>query len=137
VIFTKSLRDMFPIAKAILHGALARDESRGAHYKPEFEMPGIDASASPEERRRLANEWCDTFERRNDRFLKTTIAQFDEAGNPTLSFENVDTSLIPPRPRLYGLVGAEVIEEVWKERQAKHAGNGTPAKASPPAMATR
>ena len=35
-----------------------------------------------------------------------------------LTYEEVDTSLIPPRPRLYGLVGAEVIEEVWKERQA-------------------
>ncbi|MEM9657928.1 MAG: succinate dehydrogenase flavoprotein subunit, partial [Planctomycetota bacterium] len=34
VIFLKSLRDMFPIAKAILQGALARDECRGAHYKP-------------------------------------------------------------------------------------------------------
>jgi succinate dehydrogenase / fumarate reductase flavoprotein subunit len=105
---------MFPIAKAILHGALARDESRGAHYKPEFEMPGIDASASPDERRRLAGEWCDLFQKRTDRFLKSTIAEFDDKGDPTLSFEAVDTSLIPPRPRLYGLVGADVIEEVWK-----------------------
>ena len=39
-------------------------------------------------------------------------------GEPQLSYEDVDTSLIPPRPRLYGLVGAEMIEEVWKERQA-------------------
>ena len=64
--------------------------------------------------------------------LKTTIAEFDAAGEPTLSYEDVDTSLIPPRPRLYGLVGAEIIEEVWKERQAKYAGNGavkTPAAA--------
>src|SRR5262249_24830750 len=34
VVFTKSLRDMFPIAKAILRGALQRDECRGAHFKP-------------------------------------------------------------------------------------------------------
>ncbi len=135
VIFTKSLRDMFPIAKAILKGALARDESRGAHYKPEFEMPGIDASASPEERRRLANDWCDAFEHKNDRFLKTTIAEIDASGEPTLSYENVDTSLIPPRPRLYGLVGAEVIEEVWKDRQAKHAGNGASTRSAVPAAA--
>ena len=39
-----------------------------------------------------------------------------------LTYEDVDTSLIPPRPRLYGLVGAEVIEEVWKERQAAKSG---------------
>jgi len=29
--------------------------------------------------------------------------------------------LIPPRPRLYGLVGADVIEQVWKERQSRKA----------------
>jgi succinate dehydrogenase / fumarate reductase flavoprotein subunit len=124
---------MVPIAKAILHGALARDECRGAHYKPEFDMPGLDAAASPEERRRQAEAWCDTFEQRNDKFLKTTVAKFDAAGEPTLSFESVDTTLIPPRPRLYGLVGAEAIEEVWKERAARrHAGNGA---AKTPAMA--
>ena len=36
VVFTRALEDMFPVAKAILQGALARDECRGAHYKPEF-----------------------------------------------------------------------------------------------------
>ena len=35
---------------------------------------------------------------------------------PDITYESVDTSLIKPRPRLYGLVDAEVIEEVWKER---------------------
>ncbi len=35
-----------------------------------------------------------------------------------LSYEEVNTTSIPPRPRLYGLAGAEVIEEVWKERTA-------------------
>ena len=49
------------------------------------------------------------------------VAKFDAAGEPSLSFEDVDTSLIPPRPRLYGLVGAEVIEEAWKDRQKKPA----------------
>jgi len=118
VTFTRGLRDMFPIAKAILHGALARDECRGAHYKPAFAMPGIDAK-DPAEKRRQAEQWCDKFEAKNEKWLKTTIATFDQAGEPTLSYEPVDTSLIPPRPRLYGLVGAEIIEEVWKERQAK------------------
>ena len=44
---------------------------------------------------------------------------------PSLAYEDVDTSLIPPRPRLYGLVGAEVIEQVWSERAA--AANGEEA----------
>ena len=132
VIFTKSLRDMFPLAKAILAGALARDECRGAHYKPAFDMPGIDADISPAERRREAEAWCDKFEERNAKFLKTTIADFDAQGNPTISYEEVDTSLIPPRPRLYGLVGAEVIEEVWKEREAKRAGASAASKSAVP-----
>jgi succinate dehydrogenase flavoprotein subunit len=123
VVYTKALVDMFPIAKAILHGALARDECRGAHYKPEFEMPGITAE-DPAERRRQAEQWCDKFEEKNRKWLKTTIATFpcanrSDGTDPQLSYEEVDTTLIPPRPRLYGLVGAEVIEEVWKSRQKK------------------
>jgi succinate dehydrogenase / fumarate reductase, flavoprotein subunit len=130
VVFTKSLRDMFPLAKAILLGALARDECRGAHFKPEFAMPGLDAK-DPAELRREANQWCDKFEENTARWLKTTIATPNAEGEPVLSYEEVDTSLIAPRPRLYGLVGAEVIEEVWKGRQAAKAtataGNGNPA----------
>jgi len=131
VIFTKSLRDMFPIAKAILKGALARDECRGAHYKPAFDMPGIDAEASPTEKRRQAEAWCDAFEEKNRKWLKTTIAEVDGQGEPHLRYEDVDTSLVPPRPRLYGLVGAEMIEEAWKERQTKHASNGAKATQAP------
>jgi succinate dehydrogenase / fumarate reductase flavoprotein subunit len=44
-----------------------------------------------------------------------------------LAYEEVDTSLIPPRPRLYGLVGAEVIEQVWSERAAVASGEETVA----------
>ena len=128
VVFTKSLRDMFPLAKAILQGALARDECRGAHYKPDFAMPGV-AGDTPQQRRQAAEKWCDAFERKNEQWLKTTIATFDSEGEPTLSYEDVDASLIPPRPRLYGLVGAEVIEEVWKERTAQAAAE---APGSPP-----
>ncbi len=135
VIFTKALRDMFPIAKAILAGALARDECRGAHFKPEFDMPGIDA-ADPAEKRRQAEAWCDKFDAKNRKWLKTTIATFDQRGEPTLSYEDVDVSLIPPRPRLYGLVGAEIIEEAWKARQAKHAGNGAQVGHAPHAVAS-
>ena len=56
--FTKALIDMFPLAKMILKGARQRDECRGAHFKPEFAMPGIEAT-DPAERRRLAERWCD------------------------------------------------------------------------------
>lgn len=118
VVFTKSLKDMFPLAKAILKGAILRDECRGAHFKPEFAVPGIEIT-DPVERRRQAEEWCDRFEENTRKWLKTTIATCGPDGEPEITYEDVDTSLIPPRPRLYGLVGAEVIEEVWKQRQSR------------------
>ncbi|NBS32452.1 MAG: succinate dehydrogenase flavoprotein subunit [Planctomycetia bacterium] len=120
VVFTKSLGDMFPIAKLILKGALLRDECRGAHYKPEFAMPGI-AATDPVEQRAEAEQWCDRFEANTRKWLKSTIGTHGADGHPVITYEDVDTTLIPPRPRLYGLVGGEVIEEVWKERQAEAA----------------
>jgi succinate dehydrogenase / fumarate reductase flavoprotein subunit len=126
VVFTKALQDMFPMAKAILRGALLRDECRGAHFKPDFGMPALE-STDDESRRREAEQWCDRFEANNKKFLKSTIATNTPAG-PEITYEDVDTSSIPPRPRLYGLVGAEVIEQVWKERQAaKNAASGNGA----------
>jgi succinate dehydrogenase / fumarate reductase flavoprotein subunit len=120
VIFTKSVQDMIPIAKCIVKGALSRDESRGAHFKPEFSLPAI-KSESPAERRREAEAWCDHFEENNKRFLKSSIAKWD-GEDVNISYEDVDTSLIEPRPRLYGLVGAEVIEQVWNERVVARGG---------------
>jgi succinate dehydrogenase / fumarate reductase flavoprotein subunit len=117
VIFTKALGDMFPVAKLILKGALLRDECRGAHFKPDFAMPGL-AATEPAAKRREAEQWCDRFAENTRKWLKSTIAKCDADGNPQISYQDVDTSLIRPRPRLYGLVGAEAIEEVWKERQA-------------------
>jgi len=67
VIFAKAVQDMMPLAKALLQGALLRDECRGAHYKPEFEKPSLTAE-DPVERRRQAETWCDEFEANNRRF---------------------------------------------------------------------
>jgi succinate dehydrogenase / fumarate reductase flavoprotein subunit len=129
VVFTKALRDMIPVALVILKGALQRDECRGAHYKPEFALPGIDA-ADPAERRRLAEAWCDRFEASTARWLKSTIAVCGPDRKPQMSYEEVDTSLIPPRPRLYGLVGADVIEQAWKERSTIRQQVPSPAEGS-------
>ena len=120
VVFTKSLGDMFPIAKLILKGALLRDECRGAHFKPAFAMPGL-AATDPVEKRREAEEWCDSFQANTEKWLKSTIAACGPDGDPEISYREIDTSLIPPRPRLYGLVGGDEIEEVWKERQERAA----------------
>ena len=118
VVFTRALLDMFPVAKAILRGALQRDECRGAHYKPEFEPAHLTA-AEPGERHQQAEKWCDDFEANNRKWLKSTIATWNHGSQqPDLTYEDVDTSLIPPRPRLYGLAGAEEIERVWNQRAA-------------------
>ena len=125
VVFTKALIDMFPLAKTIVKGALLRDECRGAHYKPEYAFPPL-KSDEPAARRTEAEAWCDRFEANNEKWLKSTIAEYKDM-HPEISYEPVDTSLLHPRPRLYGLVGAEVIEEVWKERIAR---KGAPVTAS-------
>jgi succinate dehydrogenase / fumarate reductase flavoprotein subunit len=124
VVFTKALGDMFPVAKLILKGALLRDECRGAHFKPDFAMPGL-AATDPAAKRREAEEWCDRFAENTQKWLKSTIAKCGPDGSPQISYQDVDTSLIRPRPRLYGLVGAEAIEEAWKAREAAE----TPAAA--------
>ncbi|SMP70211.1 succinate dehydrogenase subunit A [Neorhodopirellula lusitana] len=128
VIFAKALQDMFPLAKALLQGALARDECRGAHFKPAFAKPSL-TSEDPVERRRQAEEWCDAFEENNRRFLKSSITTYDNATRQVeLTYEEVDTTLVPPRPRLYGLVGAEEIEQVWNERAANIANQSDPSQ---------
>ena len=81
VVFTKALvRTCFPWPRSILLGALQRDECRGAHFKPEFEMPAIgDRKRRPEQkrdRRSQAVEWCDRFVENNQKWLKSTIAEF-------------------------------------------------------------
>ncbi|GEN36481.1 MULTISPECIES: succinate dehydrogenase flavoprotein subunit [Aneurinibacillus] len=76
--FTRQLWNMLVLARVITIGALERNESRGAHYKPEFP------------------------ERDDENFLKTTMANFDPATNaPKISYEDVDVSLIKPRKRDY------------------------------------
>jgi succinate dehydrogenase / fumarate reductase flavoprotein subunit len=140
VVFTKSLKDMFPLALTILKGALQRDECRGAHYKPDFAFGGLKAE-EPVERRKEAEAWCDKFEENTNKWLKSTIATWD-GKEPVITYEEVDTSSIPPRPRLYGLVGGEEIEKVWKERAAaKKAaaagnGNGSGEKLKNPSVST-
>jgi succinate dehydrogenase / fumarate reductase flavoprotein subunit len=74
--FARELHDMLILAEVITVGAIARNETRGAHYKPEFP------------------------ERDDANWLKTTRASFN-GGNTRLSYEAVDTSQIPMRERKY------------------------------------
>lgn len=72
----RHLWNMLEVARVITLGALNRNESRGAHYKPDFP------------------------DRDDDNFLKTTIAEHTGEG-PVLSYQEVDISLIEPRKRDY------------------------------------
>src|SRR2546423_11682780 len=72
----RHLKNMLELARVITLGALNRNESRGAHYKPDFPK------------------------RDDENFLKTTIAEFSGEG-PVLSYEAVDISLLKPRVRDY------------------------------------
>ena len=76
--FARQLYNMLELSRAIVQGAIRRDESRGAHYKPDFP------------------------ERNDEKFLKTTKASFtgDPCG-PRFEYEDVDTQYIKPRPRRY------------------------------------
>lgn len=78
VMFTRQLKNMLQLARVITLGAYNRNESRGAHYKPDF----------PE---------------RNDAdWLKTTKAKFTgEKSAPEFTYEEVDISYIKPRERDY------------------------------------
>ncbi len=72
-------------------------------------------ATDPTERRLEAEKWCDAFEENTNKFLKSSVCSW-KGQEPDLVFEDIDTRLMKPRPRLYGLVGGEVIEEVWKQR---------------------
>ncbi len=123
--FTRALGDMLLLARVIAQGALQRDECRGAHYKPEFEIPAPQ-SDDPDELHEQAREWCRKYQAQNEKWLKTTVAEHAQEG-PKLRYDPVDTSLIPPRPRTYGMKGAGIIDKVWKEM---HSGKPR-AKAEP------
>ena len=77
-VFTRQLYNMLQLSRVVAQGARLRDESRGAHYKPDFP------------------------DRDDKNFLKTTKASFaPDADEPRFEFEPVDISLLPPRPRKY------------------------------------
>ncbi|MBA4602369.1 succinate dehydrogenase flavoprotein subunit [Thermoactinomyces mirandus] len=76
--FIRQLEGMINLAKVITLGAYYRDESRGAHYKPEFP------------------------DRNDEQWLKTTMAVYNASKNePDIYYEEVDVSLIKPRKRDY------------------------------------
>ena len=82
--FVRQLCNMIIYALTVTKAARTRDESRGAHYKIEFPQ------------------------RDDEKFLKTTIADFDTTTNDVkISYIDFDHSQIKPRPRNYAVAKKE------------------------------
>jgi succinate dehydrogenase / fumarate reductase flavoprotein subunit len=102
LLFAKAVRDMLALSEAITVAAIARDESRGAHFKiPDDMAERTDISLDARAMKRDDQHW-----------LKSTIVACaggsDPAkfGTPQLSYEPVDISHIKPVARDYGKVTA-------------------------------
>jgi succinate dehydrogenase / fumarate reductase flavoprotein subunit len=98
--FVRHLKNMLVLARVIAQGARNRDESRGAHFKPDFKA------------------------RDDQNFLRTTMALYEEGaggksvvkyvrgldynllGKTVRVTDDVDISLVKPRARKYETAGA-------------------------------
>ncbi|RYG48366.1 hypothetical protein EON79_04700, partial [bacterium] len=110
--------NMIEQAKAIVGGAITRDESRGAHFK------------------------MDTPDRDDTNWLKTTLAQWTPKG-PVFDYEPIDTRFLAPRARKYRvnqnlivqkLLGENYLADLLaKGKQEAAARAATPAAAIPAA----
>ncbi|MDP6332689.1 MAG: succinate dehydrogenase flavoprotein subunit, partial [SAR324 cluster bacterium] len=105
--FINQLWNMIQLSKIITKGALLRDEFRGSHYKPEFDL-NQPSDFRPEtylefEKQKEAGNiqedafasehlaYMKRFSENNVKWLKTTIATYKNGG-PDISYEAVDTS---------------------------------------------
>ncbi len=95
--FTRAMVNMVEQAKAIVGGALSRDESRGAHFK------------------------MDTPDRDDTKWLKTTMAKWSPNG-PEFSFEPIDVRYIAPRARKYRINQNKVVKEIMGEEALQGVG---------------
>lgn len=95
--FVRSVQNMIEMAKAIVGGAIVRDESRGAHFK------------------------MDTPQRDDEHWLKTTLATWTPTG-PKFDFEPIDTRFMSPRPRKYRINQNIIVKEIMGAEYLEKAG---------------
>ncbi|HSN96752.1 MAG TPA: succinate dehydrogenase flavoprotein subunit [Candidatus Nanopelagicales bacterium] len=105
--FVRHLENMVVLARVIAEGARRRDESRGAHFKPEFPQ-------------RNDAEWMrTTLAQHGGRGEVRFVREFDYscAGQPVHVTDAVDTSLVAPRERRYEQAGAASAQSKAKTEQ--------------------
>jgi succinate dehydrogenase / fumarate reductase flavoprotein subunit len=93
--FSRAVGDMLVLADLVARASLAREESRGSHYRLDFP------------------------ERNDDRFHKTCVGAYDAAsGSCSLTWQDVDSSLVQLRARTYGKTDASAKKTEAKEPAA-------------------
>ncbi len=95
IVYLNQLWNMLELGEVIAQSALMRDESRGAHYKPEFQLPEPKTKDPRED-----PEWMKLWKVRHDKWAKTTIARHHPDG-PQISYEPLSTPVLDPEPRWY------------------------------------
>ncbi len=115
--FIRQLQAMLDLAEVIVLSAIARDECRGAHYKPAADHP------QPDKNEPVDSPAWDKFhahsESRDAEWLRTTLAKHSPSG-PQLSYEPVDISLVSPQPRDYTGQGKKAHKAWLKERRQRY-----------------
>jgi succinate dehydrogenase / fumarate reductase, flavoprotein subunit len=118
--FVRHFRNMVALARVIAQGARNRDESRGAHFKPEFTT------------RDDANWMRSTLGFYNENGARSQVQfkrefDYNVAGKSLHATDQIDYSLVEPRARKYETAGAA-------SATATGAGTGTkePAKDAAP-----
>src|SRR5437870_872290 len=96
--YVNQLWNMLEIAELILVGGRMRDECRGSHYKPEFDLP----QPKTKDPRQDAG-WMEAWRQRNEKWLKFTMARWTPEG-PKVVFESIQSlsnPILKPEPRWY------------------------------------
>jgi succinate dehydrogenase / fumarate reductase flavoprotein subunit len=86
--FTRGVQHMVEMSKAIVGGAIIRDESRGAHFK------------------------LDTPQRDDDTWLRTTKATWTKEGPEFDLSEKIDCSYMEPRARKYKVNQHSIVTKI-------------------------
>jgi succinate dehydrogenase / fumarate reductase flavoprotein subunit len=93
--FVNQLWNMFELADIMAKGALLRDESRGAHYKPDHQLPEPKTKDPTQDA-----DWMKAWKARHEKWAKTTLATYTKNG-PEISYEAIPTPVLDPEPRWY------------------------------------
>jgi succinate dehydrogenase / fumarate reductase flavoprotein subunit len=88
--FTRAVVNMIEQSKAIVDGAIQRDESRGAHFK------------------------MDTPERNDTDWLRTSLATWTPTGTK-FDYEKIDCRFIAPRARKYAVNQVGIVKKLMGE----------------------